>query len=65
MSIRRLIVPFASAVCATAASAQLPPAGFEVGRPFPAVELPALDGQVRSIREFRGTKVVLHVFASW
>ena len=36
------------------------------GKPFPGVSLPALtDGRARSIADFRGSKVVLHVFASW
>ena len=36
-----------------------------VGQPFPDLALPTLDGEVRSISDYRGTKVVLHVFASW
>ena len=40
--------------------------GFAVGEPFPTIALPALeDGRPRSIADFRGKKVVLHVFASW
>ena len=39
---------------------------FEVGQPFPALALPALeDGSPRSIADFRGKKLILHVFASW
>ena len=44
---------------------QLPPSGFAVGEPFPGLVLPDLDGTPRSIADFRGGKVVLHVFASW
>ena len=37
----------------------------EVGRPFPDLALGTLDGEVRRVSDFRGTKLVLHVFASW
>lgn len=37
----------------------------EVGEPFPDITLPTLDGEAMSIADFRGQKVVLHVFASW
>ena len=37
----------------------------EVGEPFPSIVLPSLDGAPSSIRQFRGQKVLLHVFASW
>ena len=38
----------------------------EVGRPFPALVLPSLDGGApASIARFRGKKTLLHVFASW
>jgi hypothetical protein len=39
---------------------------FRGGEPFPDVVLPALaDGRPGSVAELRGTKLVLHVFASW
>jgi hypothetical protein len=39
---------------------------FEVGQTFPDLMLPSLeDGQPTSMRDYRGQKVVLHVFASW
>lgn len=38
---------------------------FEVGQPFPNIALPDLDGSRRSIADFRGHKLILHVFASW
>ena len=48
------------------ALAQAQVAGFEVGRPFPAISFPALeDGRPRSIADFRGERVILHIFASW
>jgi len=41
-------------------------APLEVGRPFPGISLPDIgDGRPRTIAEFRGRKVILHVFASW
>ena len=42
------------------------PGAIEVGKPFPVLMLPsAADGQPMSIADFRGKKLVLHVFASW
>ena len=39
---------------------------FQVGHPFSGLTLPALqDGRPASIRDYRGQKVILHVFASW
>ncbi len=38
----------------------------EVGQPFPDIELPGTRDQTRlSIRDFRGERLILHVFASW
>jgi hypothetical protein len=38
----------------------------EVGRPFPHVWLPAADdGRPMSVAQFKGSRLVLHVFASW
>ena len=37
-----------------------------VGQPFPPLVLPdAATGRARSIAEFRGRKLILHIFASW
>jgi hypothetical protein len=42
------------------------PPRLEVGQLFPEIVLPAArDGRPMSIADFRGEKVVLHVFASW
>lgn len=50
----------------SAAAAQMPDHPFEVGTPFPTISLPSLaDGRPASIADFRGQKVILHVFASW
>jgi hypothetical protein len=39
---------------------------FKVGHPFPAITLPSLeDGRPSSIAQFRGQKLILHIFASW
>lgn len=36
------------------------------GEPFPDLVLPSMeDGSPTSIRDFRGQRVMLHVFASW
>jgi len=41
-------------------------APFEVGRPVPALTLPSIeDGTPLSVADFRGQKVMLHVWASW
>ncbi len=42
------------------------PPVLEEGQPFPDIVLPSMrDGRRMSIADFRGQKVVLHVFASW
>ncbi|MBI4662460.1 MAG: hypothetical protein HY735_26890 [Verrucomicrobia bacterium] len=39
---------------------------FKVDQPFPGMVLPTLaDGKPGSISEFRGKKLILHIFASW
>lgn len=41
-------------------------AAFEVGQKFPDIVFPALDGErPLSLADFRGQKVLLHIFASW
>lgn len=38
----------------------------EVGKPFPDLVFPSLEDRApRRIRDFRGKRVLLHVFASW
>ena len=64
----RALAPLALlAVAATTARAQsLPPTGFEIGAPFPAIAFPALeDGQPYSLADFKGRKTILHIWASW
>ena len=42
------------------------PAQFDVGQPFPALAFPRLeDGTPASVADYRGKKLILHVFASW
>ncbi len=39
---------------------------FKIGTEFPNLKLPSIeDNQPLSIKDFRGRKVVLHIFASW
>lgn len=57
---------FAMTVAMTGTAAQLPPSGFGVGQPFPDIVLPSIeDNNPVSISDFRGEKVILHIFASW
>lgn len=40
--------------------------GLEVGQLFPFLVLPdVVDGRPRSLADFRGRKVLLHIWASW
>lgn len=40
--------------------------GLEPGKSFPNLTLPAVNGgQPMSVADFRGQKVLLHVWASW
>ncbi len=55
-------------LCASTGSAlrlEQRPMELKVGQPFPTLRLPTLDGGFKSIADFRGKKVILHVFASW
>jgi len=41
-------------------------ADFRVGQTFPTTVFPSLDGgHPRSVADFRGKKLILHIFASW
>ena len=52
--------------CSARVQSSLPSTGFELGEPFPTLSFPSLDdGRPGSITDFRGQKVILHVFASW
>jgi hypothetical protein len=56
-------------VCFVGAGAIGPPVhGVElrVGETFPTISLPSLDdGRPMSVRDFRGKKLVLNIWASW
>ena len=56
-----LVAALGTAADARAATAPI----LEVGQPFPDLALRTLDGEVRRVSDYRGTKLVLHVFASW
>lgn len=50
----------------SSSDAQMPSHPFQPGTPFPTLALPSLDdGRPTSVADFRGQKVILHVFASW
>ena len=69
----RMLLPAAAAVLISCQGSQAPPGAFgggpvkiEPGRPFPDLVLPSMeDGSPMWLRQFRGRKVLLHVFASW
>jgi len=43
-----------------------PSSRFKVGQPFPNLVFPSVDnGRPTSIAQYRGKKVLLHIFASW
>ena len=59
---KRMFAGGALGCCVTIATA----APFEVGQPLPELVLPALeDGGPSSFAELRGSRLALHVFASW
>ena len=40
--------------------------GLSPGQRFPNLRLPTLEGsELRSLRDYRGKKLLLHIFASW
>jgi len=66
MKPRTFLFITSSAIIATAGTARAAPPDLSVGKPFPNLTLPALNGgRPMSIADFRGQKVILHVFASW
>ena len=46
-------------------SQNVPRIGPDQGQSYPDFRLPTLDGQVESLSDFRGSKVLLFHFASW
>lgn len=62
----RLLVTIVTLLGISAWAHAAEPSTIEIGKAFPAIVLPSLeDGEPMSIRDFRGEKVVLHIFASW
>ncbi len=56
----------AAAVPSQASAQSSMPASLEVGMAFPTLSFPSLDdGRPVSIADFRGQKLILHIFASW
>lgn len=64
-------VVLAAVLLALPASAQpevqpIVPASVEVGQPFPIMLLPRIeDGLPDTIVNYRGQKLIMHIFASW
>ena len=55
-----------AALTAPAAAAEPPRQGLEVGDAFPTLAFASLeDGSPRTVADYRGRKLLLHVFASW
>ena len=67
MSIRvSLLILFCLGIASMSSSQNMTPLPFEEGDRFPDINLPALvDGRAVSIRDFQGSKLILHIFASW
>ncbi len=69
----KMITLAALAVFITQASAQpdresrpIVPASIEVGQPFPVMMLPRIeDGLPDTLVNYRGQKLIMHIFASW
>ena len=60
------LLPLIALAVPSEARGQRSSGGFEVGTPFPTLSFPSLaDGRPASIADFRGQKVILHIFASW
>lgn len=63
-----VLAAIATLLLANPVSAQRPqlPEAFQVGKPFPTLSFPTLDdGRPSSVADFRGKRLILHVFASW
>jgi peroxiredoxin len=55
-----------AALLAGLAGFSLQGASLKVGEPFPVIALPAAkDDQPMSVNDFRGRKLLLHLFSSW
>lgn len=66
MAVSRGLLAIPLFCLATTAGAQFPPSGFEIGAPFPALQFQdARTGQLASVQDQRGTKLLVAIFASW
>lgn len=67
MKISAVIALFALLITGSqVATAQDASSRFKVGEPFPDLVFPSIEnGQPASITQYRGRKVLLHIFASW
>jgi hypothetical protein len=72
LALRRLVASLCLTIVCGASSSTThaqpsgPATGFQPGQKFPEIVLPSLkDGQPMSITQFRGKKLILHIFASW
>ncbi len=70
-TLKYLVVSALLAVLLLKSSAVAQPApiesmSLEVGRPFPIILLPRMnDGLPDTIVNYRGQKIIMHIFASW
>ena len=61
-----LLLAAAAAVTGPSAAAEPLQQGLAVGEAFPTLAFASLeDGSTRSLADYRGRKLLLHVFASW
>ena len=63
---RKLSVSFLVLVSICLSTSNLTAYELKVGEPFPTLTLPSLqDGRPLSVADFRGEKLILHIWASW
>ncbi len=61
-----VLMAFIAGAPMTASAQALPESGFVPGDPFPTIAFPSLeDGRPMSVADFRGKRLILHIFASW
>jgi hypothetical protein len=63
---RKLSLSFLILVSICLSTSNLTAYELKVGEPFPTLTLPSLqDGRPLSVADFRGEKLILHIWASW
>ncbi len=66
MNNMQAIISGAALLAISGMAALAKPPKLEIGEPFPDLTLSSMeDGSSISIADFRGRKLILHVFASW